>query len=73
MVSNNFIPMWYGCCHCRYCRHVFKNKYGKYKKYKSYRWSLRPYQYRKIIKKLRQHKHDEELPNRLFNVLRYTD
>lgn len=73
MYSSNHISMGFGCCHCPYCRHVHKTKYGYYKRYKSYWWGLRPYQYRKIIKKLRQHKHDEELPNRLFNIMPYTD
>lgn len=75
MYSSNFISMGFGCCHCPYCRHVRKDKYGRRKtnKKSTYYGSLRPYQYKKIIKKLRQHKHDEELPNKLFNLMSYTD
>jgi len=72
MYSNNFISMGFGCCHCRHCRHVHPYRKG-YKKYYNWRCEIRKLQYRKVIKKLRQAKHKEELPNRLFNLMRYTD
>jgi len=72
MYSNNHISMWFGLCHCRHCRHVHPYKKW-YKKYYNGWCRIRKLQYRAITKKLRQAKHKEELPNRLFNVMRYTD
>ena len=63
--------MGFGVCKCRACRHLWKNRDGKRIKHRKnpYRANV----YRAITKKLRQAKHKEELPNRLFNVMRYTD
>lgn len=75
MYNSNHISMGFGCCHCRHCRHVWKDKHWRWKNYSRYYHygRLRTQQYKKIIKTLRQFKHKEELPKRLFNLMSYTD
>ena len=60
MYSSNHISMGFGLCQCRQC----KNKH---------RSRIRQSEYRRIVKKLRQARHKEELPTWTFNTMKYTD
>lgn len=63
--------MGFWVCQCKACKHLIKDRNGKW--FKHHKHKQRSHVYKTIIKRLRQHKHEEELPRWLFSTGSYTD
>lgn len=63
--------MGFWVCQCKACKHLLQDRNGKW--FKHHKYKERYYVYRKIIKKLRQAKHEEEIPYWTFSTGSYTD